>query len=96
MFDVHPDGELAPRDVVARGIAAADGQQPGIPVRLDATALGAEFLAKRFPNIDAACRAQGFDWGAVPIPVTLLRTTTWVASALTNGDAPRSPALRRR
>ena len=70
MLDVHPDGELAPRDVVARGIAAQMAKQPGIPVRLDATALGAEFLAKRFPNIDAACRAQGFDWGVVPIPVT--------------------------
>jgi L-aspartate oxidase len=70
MLDVHPDAELAPRDVVARGIAAQMVKQPGVPVRLDATALGAEFLAKRFPNIDAACRAQGFDWGVVPIPVT--------------------------
>ena len=58
MLDVHPDGELAPRDVVARGIAMQMTKQPGIPVRLDATALGAEFLAKRFPNIDAACRAR--------------------------------------
>ncbi|MDX6234691.1 MAG: L-aspartate oxidase, partial [Nocardioidaceae bacterium] len=70
MLDVHPDAELAPRDVVARGIAAQMAKHPGLPVRLDATALGAEFLAKRFPNIDAACRAQGFDWGEVPIPVT--------------------------
>jgi L-aspartate oxidase len=70
MLDVHPDAELAPRDVVARGIAAQMEHQNGKPVRLDATALGSEFLAKRFPNIDAACRAQGFDWGAEPIPVT--------------------------
>jgi L-aspartate oxidase len=70
MADVHPDAELAPRDVVARGIAQQMARQPGIPVRLDATALGAEFLAERFPNIDAACRAQGYDWGRVPIPVT--------------------------
>ncbi|NRQ50143.1 L-aspartate oxidase [Aeromicrobium stalagmiti] len=70
MLDVHPDAELAPRDVVARGIAQQMARQPGIPVRLDATALGAEFLARRFPNIDAACRAQGYDWGIVPIPVT--------------------------
>jgi len=70
MLDVHPDGELAPRDVVARGIADQMAKQPGVPVRLDATALGGEFLAKRFPNIDAACRAQGFDWGQDPIPVT--------------------------
>lgn len=70
MTSVHPDAELAPRDVVARGIAAQMARQPGIPVRLDCTHLGAEFLAKRFPNIDAACRAQGFDWGQEPIPVT--------------------------
>ena len=70
MLDVHPDAELAPRDVVARGIAAQMARQKGAPVRLDATALGGEFLARRFPNIDAACRAQGFDWGEQPIPVT--------------------------
>ena len=70
MLDVHPDAELAPRDVVARGIAAQMARQKGKPVRLDATALGGEFLAQRFPNIDAACRAQGFDWGETPIPVT--------------------------
>jgi L-aspartate oxidase len=70
MLDVHPDAELAPRDVVARGIAAQMARQPGIPVRLDATHLGSEFLARRFPNIDAACRAQGLDWAEVPIPVT--------------------------
>jgi L-aspartate oxidase len=69
MPDVHPDAELAPRDVVARGIAQQMARQPGIPVRLDATALGAEFLARRFPNIDAACRAQGHDWSREPIPV---------------------------
>ncbi len=70
MLDVHPDAELAPRDVVARGIAAQMARQKGKPVRLDATDLGGEFLAKRFPNIDAASRAQGFDWGEQPIPVT--------------------------
>ena len=62
--------ELAPRDQVARAIAAQMAKQGGTPVRLDATKLGGEFLAKRFPNIDAACRAQGFDWGIEPIPVT--------------------------
>ncbi len=90
MFDIHPDGELAPRDVVARGIAMQMAKQPGEPVRLDATSLGAEFLAKRFPNIDAACRAQGFDWGEVPIPVTPaahyymggIRTDSWGRTSL--------------
>lgn len=90
MLDVHPDAELAPRDVVARGIAQQMARQPGIPVRLDATALGAEFLAQRFPNIDAACRSKGYDWSAEPIPVTPaahyymggIRTDEWGRTSL--------------
>ena len=70
MLDVHPDAELAPRDVVARGIAVEMAAQGGRPVVLDATALGAEFLARRFPTIDAACRAAGMDWSREPVPVT--------------------------
>ncbi|NYD73963.1 L-aspartate oxidase [Leifsonia soli] len=70
MLDVHPDAELAPRDVVARGIAVEMAAQGGRPVLLDATALGAEFLAARFPTIDAASRAAGHDWARRPIPVT--------------------------
>jgi L-aspartate oxidase len=67
---VHAAAELAPRDVVARGIAAQMLRQHGAPVRLDATHLGAEFLARRFPTIDASCRRQGFAWDVDPIPVT--------------------------
>lgn len=70
MLDVHPDAELAPRDVVARGIAVEMAAQDGRPVLLDATALGAEFLARRFPTIDAASRAAGHDWARGPLPVT--------------------------
>ena len=69
MLDVHPDAELAPRDVVARGIAQQMKAKNHGPVCLDASRLGAAFLAERFPNIDAACRAQGYDWSEVPIPV---------------------------
>lgn len=68
MDAVHPDGELAPRDVVARAIAAqADAQ--GSPVMLDATALAAD-VAERFPTIEAACRERGFDLAAAPVPVS--------------------------
>ncbi len=70
MFDVHPDGELAPRDVVARGIATAMAAQGGRPVLLDATALGRDFLTQRFPGIDRSCAVNGFDWATTPIPVT--------------------------
>jgi L-aspartate oxidase len=70
MQAVHPGAELAPRDVVARGIAGQMAKQGGRPVMLDATALGSAFLAERFPTIDAACRRSGLDWAKVPIPVT--------------------------
>ena len=70
MQHIHADAELAPRDVVARGIARQMAAQGGEPVLLDATGLGARFLAQRFPTIDAACRARGLDWSSTPIPVT--------------------------
>lgn len=69
MFDVHPDGELAPRDVVSRAIARQAAAQ-GSPVRLDATMLGTTMLARRFPTIDRVTRERGFDWARDPIPVT--------------------------
>ncbi|MFT4211780.1 MAG: L-aspartate oxidase [Microbacterium sp.] len=73
-FDAHPDGELAPRDVVARAIARAVARQGGRPALLDATRLGAPdaaaFLAARFPTVDAAVHARGLDWAREPIPVT--------------------------
>ncbi|TAM68414.1 MAG: L-aspartate oxidase [Microbacteriaceae bacterium] len=70
MGGIHPDAELAPRDVVARSIAAEMATQGGVPIRLDATRLGRSFLAKRFPTIHAATRAAGFDWAREPVPVT--------------------------
>ena len=69
VFDDHPDGELAPRDVVSRSIARQAAAQ-GTPVRLDATLLGATALAARFPTIDRVTRERGFDWSRDPIPVT--------------------------
>jgi len=75
-FDAHPDGELAPRDVVARAIAEQMERQDGRPVFLDATGLRPSvderrgFLAHRFPTIDRAVRDRGLDWVREPIPVT--------------------------
>jgi L-aspartate oxidase len=70
MPHLHTSAELAPRDVVARGIARQMALQQGHPVLLDATALAADFLARRFPSIDAATRARNLDWSREPIPVT--------------------------
>ncbi len=64
-----PRGELAPRDVVARGIAREVARQGGRPVLLDLTHLEAEFLEHRFPGILATCRSYGIDPVREPIPV---------------------------
>lgn len=76
-FDAHPDGELAPRDVVARAIARQMEAQDDRPVFLDATRIHSDdaderagFLARRFPTIDRAVRERGLDWAREPIPVT--------------------------
>jgi L-aspartate oxidase len=71
----HPDGELAPRDVVSRSIAlhlAALGDPNG-HVFLDARGLeearGAGFLAKRFPTLTQRTRDAGIDWTRELVPV---------------------------
>ena len=70
MFDIHPDGELAPRDIVARGIARAMAAQGGRPIMLDATGLGRDYLTERFPGITQTCLDSGIDWAVEPVPVT--------------------------
>ncbi len=83
MLTVHPDAELAPRDVVARGIAREMAKQGGEPVRLDATGLGRELLERRFPTITAACRAAGLDWAVESIPVAPA-AHYWMGGVLTD------------
>jgi L-aspartate oxidase len=70
MLAEHKLAELAPRDVVARGIQAEMLSQGGQPVLLDATGLGAEYLKNRFPSINKTTRSYGLDWSKNPIPVT--------------------------
>lgn len=64
---VHPDAELAPRDVVARAIhrQIANGHKVFLDCR---TALGESFAA-RFPTVFAACQSAGIDPAHDPIPV---------------------------
>ncbi len=69
MDGLHPLGDLAPRDVVARAMTQrmlADGVDH---LYLDATGLGAEHLEHRFPTILSSCRAHGIDPVLHPIPV---------------------------
>ena len=70
MEGVHPLGDLAPRDIVARGLFAEMSKQNVDHLYLDATVLGAAHLEHRFPTILAACRAHGIDPVAEPIPIS--------------------------
>ena len=63
----HPLAELAPRDIVARGVFAEIAAGHG--AFLDATkALGSHF-ADRFPTVHASCLSAGIDPARQPIPV---------------------------
>ena len=67
MTALHPDAELAPRDIVARGVFAeiAAGRHAYLDAR---TAIGESF-ATRFPAVHAAAMAIGIDPARQPIPV---------------------------
>ena len=71
MAGVHPQEDLAPRDVVAAAISRRMAEAPGgvdDHVFLDATHLGERFY-ERFPSITAACREIGIDPARDRIPV---------------------------
>lgn len=58
---VHPLGDLAPRDVVAKAMARRMLATNVDHLYLDARHLGPEVIARRFPTIAGRCRAAGFD-----------------------------------
>ncbi|MEV8514435.1 L-aspartate oxidase [Dactylosporangium sp. NPDC051484] len=70
MVGRHELAELAPRDVVAKGIYRVMRAEGADNVWLDARHLGREFLEARFPTIVASCRAAGVDPAADLIPVS--------------------------
>jgi L-aspartate oxidase len=70
MAGVHPLGDLAPRDVVTRAVAARMAATGARHLWLDATSIPAERLERRFPTILARCRAAGIDPAREPIPVS--------------------------
>lgn len=64
---LHPEAELAPRDVVARGVAKAIAETG--QAFLDARkAIGSAFR-ERFPTVYEACKSAGIDPAIKPIPV---------------------------
>ncbi len=68
MARYHPAAELAPRDVVARAIAAE--RRAGRGAFLDARAAVGDTFPHEFPYVFAACMAAGIDPRTQPIPVT--------------------------
>jgi L-aspartate oxidase len=69
-FDYHPNGELAPRDVVSRAIFR-HLQKTGEPhVWLDLRPIAVDRLRYRFPNIIQVCADWGIDIFSEPVPVT--------------------------
>ncbi|MGK5638295.1 L-aspartate oxidase [Streptomyces sp. URMC 126] len=69
MVGQHELAELAPRDIVAKGIMRRMRETGADHMFLDARHFGAAMWAERFPTILAACRAHGIDPVTQPIPV---------------------------
>jgi L-aspartate oxidase len=69
MRDYHPDGSLAPRDVVARGIHQMMHETGSPCAYLDISRKNADWIRARFPRIYERCREAGIDITTEPIPV---------------------------
>jgi L-aspartate oxidase len=69
MVGRHELAELAPRDVVAKGVVTAMAETGAEHVWLDARRLGRTFLEERFPTIMARCRSYGIDPATALVPV---------------------------
>ncbi|MGY1437237.1 L-aspartate oxidase [Streptomyces reniochalinae] len=69
MQGAHPLAELAPRDIVAKGITRRAAEQGTDHMYLDGRHFGAPMWESRFPTILAACRAHGIDPVTDPVPV---------------------------
>jgi len=69
MADVHPLGDLAPRDVVAKQMSRVMAEQSVDHLFLDVRGLGADLLTRRFPTLLANCAEIGVDPLRDPVPV---------------------------
>ncbi|MFJ2774450.1 L-aspartate oxidase [Streptomyces sp. NPDC087300] len=70
MVGQHELAELAPRDIVTKGITRRMQETGAEHMYLDARHFGAEMWENRFPTILAACRAHGIDPVTEPIPIS--------------------------
>ena len=69
MENFHPDGELAPRDVVARAIDHEMKRLGSDCLYLDISHKPAEFITEHFPTMYQHCLEFGIDITTDPIPV---------------------------
>lgn len=69
MPDYHHEGDLAPRDVVARAVFAEMRSDGRDFVELDFSSIPLEQFLSRFPGIVAELRRQGFDIYSEKVPV---------------------------
>ena len=69
MTRYHADGDLAPRDVVARSIMR-EMDMTGGSVFLSVSHLDPDYVIRRFPTIADMCRQVGLDLARDPIPVS--------------------------
>jgi L-aspartate oxidase len=67
--DFHADGELAPRDVVARGVFH-EAQQTDGQIYLDITHRDQDWLYGRFPSIQKHLKDRGLDLARDLLPIT--------------------------
>jgi len=68
-FDYHPQGELAPRDIVSRAIFTHLQKTGDDNVYLDLRPIPEDRIRYRFPNIIRVCQHWDVDLFSKPIPV---------------------------
>jgi L-aspartate oxidase len=91
MADYHEKMELAPRDVVARGIVSEMKKTHADRVFLDVTHVPANTITTRFPHIYRFCLDRGLDITKAQIPVAPaahymiggVRTNSWGETNIT-------------
>jgi L-aspartate oxidase len=69
MKDYHPDGELAPRDVVSRAIVEQIRKTNFTHVFLDVRHLPTQKFRERFPQLARLCDEFEIDLATAPIPI---------------------------
>ena len=69
LFRYHPDGELAPRDVVSRALWLETRERPDAKIFLSVSHLSGEYLRRRFPQVFFHCLDAGIDLSRDPAPI---------------------------